>query len=176
MSTRPRDSQRKKVYDSEQAHSLWTWDAHQYESVQQVQSWVDSICKSRWFINRFPRHAIDKKRIAVYGRRADGIKVLDGRGRRGACGSTRGFVKLPVWSRSDLVILHEIAHVVTSRYTTNNRKLPAHHGRDFCANYLALVRRFLGKEAGDELKACFKKHKVKYTRSAKSRHESMRNK
>ena len=168
MNCRPRDSQMSKVYAAERDHSLWHYDS-QYDNIQQIQAWVDSICKSRWFKNRFFRYAIDKKRMAKYGRRADGIKVLDGRGRRNACGSTRGYIKLPVWSRSDLVILHEIAHVVTSRYTTNNRKLPAYHGRDFCANYLSLVRRFLGKEAGDELKACFKKRKAKYTRTARKK-------
>lgn len=164
-SNRPRDSQRKKVYNSERTHSLWTWDA-QYESVQEVQALVDKMCKTRWFKSRFPKYAFDQKAIRKYGRSADGIKVLDGRGRRGACGSTRGFIKLPRWSRSDLVILHEIAHVVTRRNGYHG-PLPAFHGREFCANYLALVRRFLGKDAGDELKACFKKHKAKYTRPSK---------
>lgn len=159
LSNRPRDSQRRKVYNSEQAHSLWTWDAHQYESIQEVQEWVTKICNTRWFKNRFPNYAV----IADSMFHKEGIKVLDGRGRRRPCGSTRGFIKLPKWSRSDLVILHEISHVVTRR---KNRHLPltAFHGREFCANYLALVRRFLGKDAGDELKASFKKHKAKYTR------------
>jgi len=167
VSYRPRDSQRSKVYAAERKHSQW-YDDNQYANLGEIQSWVDSICKSRWFINRFPRHALDKKAIMKYGRSADGIKVLDGRGRQRPCGSTRGFIKLPKWSRFELVILHEIAHVVTTRYSTNNRKLPAYHGRDFCANYLTLVRRFLGKEAGKELRECFKRHKVKYTRPAKT--------
>ncbi len=165
---RPRDSQQSKLYKAERLHSLWSNNS-QFDSLGDVQDWVDKICKSRWFVNRFPRHSLSRKITMLTGRGANGIKVLDGRGRRRANGSTRGYIKLPVWTRSELHILHEIAHVVTSRYTTNNRKLPAFHGRDFCANYLALVRRFLGKEAGKELKVCFKKTKVKYTRPAKGK-------
>jgi len=168
LSLRPRDSQRSKLYKAERLHSLWSNDS-QFDSLKDVQDWVDKICKSRWFKNRYPRHALDPKSLMRYGRSANGIKALDGRGRTRANGSTRGFIKLPVWTRSELHILHEIAHVVTSRYTVNSRKLPAFHGRDFCANYLALVRQFMGKEAGKELKACFKKSRVKYTRPAKVR-------
>ncbi len=158
-----------KVYAAERDHLLWRNNS-QYENVQQIQVWVDSICKSRWFTNRFPRHSLSQKRQNLFLPDANrGIKVLDGRGRRRACGSTRGFIKLPVWSRSDLHILHEIAHVITSRYTTPNRDLPAFHGRDFCANYLSLVTRFVGKDAGKELKECFKKRKVKYTRTPRCR-------
>ena len=167
MSHRPRDSQRSKVYKAEQGHSLW-FDEALFDSVGEVQEWVDCICRSRWFKNRYPRYAIDAKSIMKYGRAADGIKVLDGRSRQRACGSTRGFIKLPVWTRSDLHILHEIAHVVTRRNGYQG-PLPAYHGRDFCANYLALVRQFMGKEEADELKGCFKKHRVKYTRPAKTR-------
>lgn len=165
MSRRPRDSQLSKVYKAESAHSYWS-DVSEYDSLSEIQRWVDEICKSRWFKNRYPRYALDAKSIMKYGRAADGIKVLDGRGRQRACGSTRGFIKLPVWTRSDLHILHEIAHVVTRRNGYQG-PLPAYHGRDFCANYLALVRQFMGKEEADELKACFKKHRVKYTRPAK---------
>ena len=160
MSRRPRDSQRSKVYKAEQGHSLW-FDEALFDSVGEVQEWVDSICRSRWFKNRFRRHAIDPKSVMRYGRSADGIKVLDGRGRRRANGSTRGFIKLPIWTRSDMHILHEIAHVVTSPRV-------AAHGREFCANYLALVRQFMGREEAIELKTCFKKHRVKYTRPAKT--------
>ena len=162
MSDRPRDSQRSKVYAAERMHSQW-YDENQYANLGEIQSWVDGICKSRWFKNRYPRYAVDKKSIMKYGRAADGIKVLDGRGRIRPCGSTRGFIKLPMWSRFELLILHEIAHVVTRRNGYHG-PLPAWHGREFCANFLALVRRFLGKEAGKELKACFKKKRVKYIR------------
>ncbi|TET39004.1 MAG: hypothetical protein E3J69_00820 [Anaerolineales bacterium] len=166
MSRRPRDSQMSKVYAAERKHSLWREES-QYDSISHVQVWVDSICKSRWFKNRYPRYALAKSiQTAFLTDRERGIKVLDGRGRRKACGSTRGFIKLPVWSRSDLVILHEIAHVVTRRKGYHG-PLPAYHGREFCANYLALVRQFLGKEAAKELKVCFKKSRVKYTRPAK---------
>jgi putative metallohydrolase (TIGR04338 family) len=155
------------LYKAERLHSLWSNNS-QFDSLKDVQDWVDKICKSRWFKNRYPRHAYQENKSQFLINKGQGIKVLDGRGRTRANGSTRGFIKLPVWTRSELHILHEIAHVVTSRYTVNNRKLPAFHGRDFCANYLSLVRHFLGKEAGKELKACFKKSRVKYTRPAKT--------
>jgi len=162
VSYRPRDSQRKKLYAAERKHSLWVNDS-QFDSVGEVQKWVDNICKSRWFKNRFPRYKLDLSSLMRDGIATYGIKVLDGRGRLRANGSTRGFIKLPVWTRSHLHILHEIAHVITRR-TDHNGPLPAFHGREFCANYIALVRQFLGKEAGDELKECFRKSRVKYTR------------
>lgn len=163
MSYRSRDSQMSKLYAAERKHSLWSEES-QYDSISHVQVWVDSICKSRWFKNRYPHYALSQSRQTIFLNASErGIKVLDGRGRRKACGSNRGYIKLPVWSRSDLVILHEIAHVVTRREGYHG-PLPAFHGREFCANYLSLVRRFLGKEAGDELKEHFKKGRVKYTR------------
>lgn len=179
-----RDSQRQKVYDAERAHShfkkaiektpegYWLSIVKEFEdgtlipSVQEMQDYVDKLTRSRWFKNRWPKYRYDKDRMVMstargarFERRPHGIVVLDGRRRRTAFGSSNGSISMPRWSRSQLVILHEIAHVVTGE----GRKVRA-HGRHYCSNFLALIRHELGAEAADEMKRLFKEHRVKYTR------------
>jgi hypothetical protein len=62
-------------------------------------------------------------------------RVTDGRGRRHACGS-REVVKLPRWSRTAPIVLHECAHGLA----------PDRHGPRFVAAYAALLERFLGMD------------------------------
>ena len=65
------------------------------------------------------------------------------------------FIKLPRWSRSELIILHEIGHVVTpSDY--------AGHGPEYAGNYLMLVAHFMGQQVAAELTAAFDSQNVKY--------------
>ncbi len=176
-----RDSQRQKVYDAEKAHSHykeaievgpdgWRMRAEIFEdgtpipSVKEVQDYVDKVTRSRWFKARWPRYAYSKgKMVMTYGgkfiKQPHGIVVLDGRRRRSAYGSSNGSIAMPRWSRSELVILHEIAHVVTG----SSRKIRA-HGRYYCSNFLALIRHELGTEAADEMKQLFKEHRVRYVR------------
>lgn len=59
--------------------------------------------------------------------------VSDGRGRRHACGS-REVIKLPRWSRTTAIVLHECAHGMSADA----------HGPQFVAAYVALLVRFAG--------------------------------
>lgn len=63
-------------------------------------------------------------------------KVTDGRGRRHACGS-RQVIKLPRWSRTTAVVLHECAHGLAADM----------HGPVFAAVYVELLARFAGLDA-----------------------------
>ncbi|MCB2054888.1 MAG: hypothetical protein KDE35_11685 [Geminicoccaceae bacterium] len=59
-------------------------------------------------------------------------RVTDGRGRRHACGS-RAVIKLPRWSRTRPIVLHECAHGMAADG----------HGPLFMTAYLRLLARFL---------------------------------
>lgn len=127
----PRDFQRSRVYKAERRHSQWTYNGGM--ELDEVKDFVKEICNSRWYKNRAGR--------------ASYIKVKDGRGRTHAGGNYHyKQVKLPRWSRSRMVILHELAHTAV-----NHDKVPA-HGREFCGWYLALVRRFVSEDAYKELR------------------------
>ena len=177
-----RDSQRQKVYDAERAHSHfkkaievgpdgWRLDrAVEFEDgtpipdVHEVQDYVDKVTRSRWFKARWPRYAYSKSKMVMtysgkFVKQPHGIVVLDGRRRRSAFGSSNGSISMPRWSRFELVILHEIAHVVTG----SSRKV-RFHGRHYCSTFLALIRHELGAEAADEMKRLFKDKRVKYIR------------
>ena len=145
-----RDSQRGKVYDAETATEIYT--ANGDMPLEEIKAWVEKIVESRWMRGRYN-----------FAHCAGMPKVKDGRGTRWARGGA-SFMTLPCWSRSRLVVLHELAHVIQHReyiWTV------AGHGREFCSIFLALVYRWIGKDAGDELRAAFKAKKVKFIKSKK---------
>ncbi len=138
-----RDNQRQRVYDAE---NTVTHGADRLDEVRDIEKFLKRITKSAWYKRRFTRWAT--------------IEVKDGRRRRRACGSSsRGYINMPRWSRTRKIVLHEVAHVVQPSCT-------AWHGREFCKIYLALVKKWIGREAYDALKAAFKEHGVKYVTGA----------
>jgi len=158
-----RDTQRQKVYDAENVLSPggmvydFSWrnrdgvklDRKDAMTLDECQAFVDAMIRTRWWRNRF--------------RDIRAIWVRDGRGRRRAAGFRgigRGHIKLPRWSRTPHIILHEVAHVVTP-------ERPA-HGREYARNLLDLVVRFLGPDAGRKLRAAYKVHGVRYRPPGKS--------
>lgn len=90
-----------------------------------------------------PRIELDDARKLVakvakhYGLRAP--LITDGRGRRRACGSAH-VIKLPRWSRSTVIVLHEAAHFVHAWRRGSSAE--AWHGPEFVAIYAALLIRF----------------------------------
>lgn len=157
MSYRARDSQRSKVYTAEQNvryHLRRDGLEQRLETVDEIQSWVDSITSSQWWASHFASLS---------------ILVKDGRGRKNAGASPflyweemdAGYdcaIKLPRWARSKVVILHEIAH-----HTARDNREGA-HGRKFCRNFLALVKRWIGDEVYRRLCAEFKRQGVKWNK------------
>ena len=152
-----RDSQRSKVYGAER-EVKFPKALERLETVPEIEAWLSKIMRSAWwkkykiqsaaFINREPFP------LKLY----KSIRVKDGRGRRHACGG-HGSISLPMWSRYRLVILHEVAHVL-------QRERPW-HGRQFTQIFLDLVRRWIGKPAYTELRAAFRKHRVKVGKKRK---------
>jgi putative metallohydrolase (TIGR04338 family) len=132
-----RDFQRNRVYTAERRVTL----GKRISKVPDIQAYVNSIISMPEFRNHFPRcHFVD---------------VKDGRGCRRAYGSAyEGFIKMPVWSRHELIIIHEVAHVVSP--------LDAHHGPVYCGNYLWLINLVMGKKVYLQLRESFLAHGVKF--------------
>jgi hypothetical protein len=60
---------------------------------------------------------------------------------------------------SDWLILHEMAHSIAMREDRAEGRI---HGRRFMRIYMALVRRWMGKEAAADLRAACREHHVKW--------------
>lgn len=145
-----RDGQRAKVYRAEAFVKVPK--AHErLDEVKDVQEWVDELTDTPWWASyMLPSENLKKhrQRKNLY----TSIIVTDGRSRRSAAGGL-GRIRMPRWSRTKLVILHEIGHAIQTEE-------PA-HGRQFAGIYLDLVRRFLGKEAARQLKQGYVKSHVR---------------
>jgi hypothetical protein len=116
---RPRDFQRGRVYRWEALHVFP--HAGQRLSLAACRSLVEAAYRWREAPGDDPGWAPPR--------------VTDGRGRRHACGS-REVIKLPRWSRTRAVVLHECAHGMADDQ----------HGPRFVAVYVALLERFAGLE------------------------------
>lgn len=78
----------------------------------------------------------------------------------------------PTGSRHKYYVLWLIALYLDSRRSSAHRPYSgASHGWSMCAVYMDLVRYGMGKEAADELKAAFKKHKVRWKKPVERKAE-----
>ena len=94
------------------------------------------------------------------------VTVSDGRRRRRACAYGTREIGMPRATRTQWVVLHELAHVVCARVESGMRydeRTPG-HGWRFAEIYLYLVKTHLGQDRHDALKAAFKKHHVRFRR------------
>ena len=138
-----RDSQRGKLYKAER--SLDIFRSPRLETVGEIEQYCEKVANSVWFDKQYPKRKFKK------------FTIGDGRHRKSACGNINGTIKFPKSLRSELIVLHEIAHTVT-------HALP-HHGYEFANNMLLLVKHL---SAHDSLKAAFKAHKVRFTPKRKA--------
>lgn len=136
---RPYDSQRSRLYAAEM---VIRDDGFKFETVEQMQAYVDKLTASAWWTRRYRRRH---------------IIVKPGFGHRRATGSAWGVVQMPIWARCEAVLLHEVSHVVTC----GDDSVP-YHGREFAQAYLELVSHKMGKECASKLKASFQSHKVRF--------------
>lgn len=144
-----RDSQRKKVY---RAESVLLRFAKPLREVSDVERFLRKQLKRQAILRRYPDAA-------------EAFRVKDGRGTRNALAYGTHTISIPLWARNEAIVLHEAAHVITSRHI-NVRKASA-HGWEFCATLLDLVRFIMGREAHDALKQSFKDNKVRFTKPRK---------
>lgn len=146
--SRARDSQRQRVYDAEK----FLQDVGpRMETVAEIQAYVDHLLSSAWFRRRWPRVA------------RKGIEVRDGRGRRRAVAETIwgvNLIRMPAWSRSKAVILHEVAHHCTDE--AHGLRDVAAHGWQFAGTLLELVTHEMDDVYGMHLKDRYKAEKVRF--------------
>lgn len=143
-SGQPRDSQKSKVYNSENVLRF-----HRLGTFKQTEAWIRRVMRTKFWREFVPPGMPEDGRY----RSPSTIKVKDGRGTRIARGS-RSRLNLPAWARTDVTVLHELAHALQT-------ERPAHSWQ-FCAIYLQLIRRFMGKEEASALRAEYARRKVKH--------------
>lgn len=141
---RERDSQRSKLYKAEGVLGKYS---KRLETVPQIERYVKKVSEKATIQRRYKRFLTRN------------IIVRDGRGRLSAGGDYSG-IWMPVWSRTEYLVLHELSHTLTQR--KYGQKV-AGHGWQYAAIYLDLVRFALGVEAFESLKESFKKHKVRFS-------------
>ena len=140
---RPRDSQRKRVYESEKdafGREYWL-DEGDWVTLIGVERFVASVTRSRWWRAR--------------GGPAE-VEVRRGRSnqRRGKAHPERAVISLPRFTWRRWYVLHELAHLLAPRRA-------AWHGPEFCRVYLALLDRFGHDGEGKALRAAFDARRVR---------------
>lgn len=149
--TRPRDSQRSRLYASE--WECFGWPKMEFKDMQELEDYLWGVLE-----NRYVQKKYQTARDIVSGTQK--FKICNGAGHRRAVTHFEGDtirVSFPRKMRCKWVVVHEIAHVVAPRDK-------AFHGREYARVYLHLVRIFFGAETQNKLKAAMKKHKCKYSK------------
>ena len=138
--TRPRDSQRARLYRAEGQVDA----GRGLPTVERMQAWVDGLVAADWFVARWGDRAFD---------------VRPGFGHRRATADQNGVLQMPKWARSELVLLHEVAHCLTPVNV-------ASHGPEYAGVLLALVRRGMGPGPAQHLEDAFARERVRWTLAA----------
>jgi hypothetical protein len=133
-----RDSQRQRAYSAELAvRSL----SPTFDTFKQVEKFVNKVLRSPWLQSNYPIRD---------------IIVIDV-GNRNCQALARPWsstIAIPAWARSELIVLHEISHLLTKRQF-------AAHGPEFIKCFLRLVKHFMGETMHNALLQSFKLHKVR---------------
>lgn len=154
MSETWRDMQRARVYRAQLQIERHRHDRAQFPDLASVEAYIVKVCSRKRIQDAYPR-AVEV---------ANGRLVLkDGGGTRSAYARWSFYdgavINLPLWSRNELVILHELAHAIVA-----DRHSRQAHGWEFCAGLLTLVLHVRGREEHDKLKAAFKANRVRFTK------------
>jgi len=141
-----RDTQRGKVYKAERHVA----EGRKFGTLVECQAYYDRIVHSRWWLRR----AMPTQ-----------IFLRDGRGTRMARAYSNwagGYINLPRWSRCEIVMLHELAHVLRCRrYGGANDIDHRPHGAGFVRAFLDLVGRWMGAETAKALRESMLEHGVR---------------
>jgi len=146
----PRDNQRSKVYLAETDFQKEYVKEHKIVINKDLSFWdgyLKKVLQSKWFQKHFGPIETIRLKDGKGTRNAKAMRIFQGRG---------GIISLPLWSRDEIVVLHELSHVAVSYFKN------APHGPEFCAAYLKIVKHFIGTEAENELKMSFKEKRVKW--------------
>lgn len=137
---RPRDSQRARLYRAEDEVD----PGRRLPTVEKLQAYVDGVAGSDWFRSRWGDRAFE---------------VRPGHGHRRATADANGVLQLPRWARTEVVVLHEVAHCLTSVAF-------AAHGPEYAGVLLALVRRAVDPGTAQKLEDAFARQRVRWTLAA----------
>ena len=132
-----RDSQRARLYRAEGEVDT----GRALPTVPLLQAYVDDLVQTDWFEAR-------------WGTRS--IQVRPGHGHRRATADEHGVLQMPRWARSELVLLHEVAHCLTPPGC-------APHGAEYAGILLCLVRRRMGLAPAQALEEAFLGQRVAWT-------------
>lgn len=135
--SRPRDSQRARLYRAEDEVGA----GRRLPAVDVLQAYVDDLGATEWFRSRWGARAFD---------------VRPGHGHRRATADGNGVLQMPRWARTELVLLHEVAHCLTP--TTF-----AAHGPEYAGVLLSLVRRAVDPATAQRLEDAFARNGVRWT-------------
>lgn len=156
--TDERDTQRAKLYRSEQALVPFSKPLPSTKDV------------TRYLVRQSTRATLVRRYGSAVDMTKRPVTVKDGRGRLSACAWGGYAISIPLWARNDRVVLHEWAHVIHSRLAFRCQDAErvaelrggAAHGWQFAAIYLDLVHFCMGAEAADALKASYRACHVRF--------------
>lgn len=143
----PRDMQRAKLYRAENV--VRSMLKQPELSLEECGAFVNKVLVSDTF-----------KQLTDLTWHGTGVTIKDGRGTSTAYSRGVGELNLPRWARNHVVILHELAHTAGTR-STEKRRMAA-HGWQFAADFLTLVRKFMGRQVYVALRDAFILHRVRY--------------
>jgi hypothetical protein len=145
--TKARDSQRSKVYRSENEAEMKVFLGRDPEimTLEEIEGMITNIQVSEWFRVRYGRPRW--------------FRVYPSPG----CGKARCFqmqgggfeITIPKKMRRRWIVLHELSHGLTPRNF-------AWHGPEFCGNYLSLCKEYLPEGHYNTLLECFQKNGVRW--------------
>ncbi|MDQ3897873.1 MAG: hypothetical protein M3326_11655 [Actinomycetota bacterium] len=138
--TRPRDSQRARLYRAEGEVRT----GRGLPTVETMQAYVDALLGADWFLARWGTRRFE---------------VRPGFGHRRATANEHGVLQMPKWARTELVLLHEVAHCLTPLTA-------AAHGPEYAGVLLALARRAMSPGTAQSLEDAFARHRVRWTLTA----------
>lgn len=139
-SARPRDAQRARLYRAESSVA----PGRRLPTVERMQAYVDALVGAGWFVARWGARSFD---------------VRPGFGHRRATADANGLLQMPKWARSELVLLHEVAHCLTPVTC-------AAHGPEYAGVLLSLARRAMGPGTAQALEDAFARERVRWTLAA----------
>lgn len=134
---RPRDSQRARLYRAEGEVDA----GRRLPTVVRMQAWVDGLVATDWFRARWGDRAFE---------------VRPGFGHRRATADQHGVLQMPKWARTELVLLHEVAHCLTPPTC-------AAHGSEYAGILVALARRGMGPATAQALEDAFARQRVRWS-------------
>lgn len=155
---RGKDSERLKTYKAEWAFHETNGYGKQFESIKEVQKYVNKVTKSKTYTNLW-LDAYESRKDRDIGAILRGTKVtISAKKRNGAGNAGLAYVELnrivldTKTGMNEYTVLHELAHCAGH----------PHHGRSFRQAVAKLTSRFMGTKAAKALKAEFKERKLPY--------------